>query len=196
MWTAEEIGAGANVITAIATCGAAGVAAVGLHTWKRELKGRAEFDTARSLARCVYALREALSAYRVPFYSKHEFLNGDMESADGFAHMFQNRWAPVNDALVAFGSAVLEAEALWGSDARERTNRLEACVTRVFVATEAFIANKRSAGRDFEAAPDFGRQIRADVAGALSNDQNELSQEIKAAIVAIEAMLKPHLTRK
>ncbi|WP_332752063.1 hypothetical protein [Hydrogenophaga sp.] len=195
MGAVEMTSAVADVVTAAATLGAVIVAGFGLQAWKKELKGRAEFDTARMLAKDAYALREALSGYRSPLWSSGEFPGGDMKSVEGLAAMFQNRWRPLSEALAKFDSSVLEAEALWGSTSRQQTDRLRRCVIKVFVATEALLDDKRADGEHFKADPQFGQRIRSEVAGSLDSDTNAMSSEIRASVKAIEDMLKPHLSR-
>ena len=196
MGTAEITSAVADLVTAVATLGAVGVAGFGLQAWKKELKGRAEFDTARVLAKDTYALREALSSYRVPGYSAAEFPGGDMDSADGWAAMFRDRFRPLGEALAKFDSSALEAEALWGPSSRERASRLRRCVIAVFIATESFVEDKRTRGENFKSAPEFGQRTRAEVAGTRDSDTNAMSAEIRAAVKEIEDFLKPHLARK
>ena len=61
MCAADVVSAIANVVTAIATGAAVGVAGWGLQAWKKELKGRADFEAARAMAKATYGLREALN---------------------------------------------------------------------------------------------------------------------------------------
>lgn len=196
MGAVEMTSAVADVVTAAATLGAVVVAGFGLQAWKKELKGRADFDTARMLAKDTYALREALFGYRAPGYSAAEFPEGDTSSADGWAAMFQNRWRPLSEALSKFDSTALEAEALWGPNAREKATRLRRCVITVFVATESFVEDKRMRGENFKSAPEFGQRTRAEVAGTRDSDTNSMSVEILAAVKELEDFLKPHLSRK
>jgi len=194
MSAAELTSAAADLVTAIATLGAVAVAGVGLKTWKKELKGRAEFETARSLAKDTYALREALGSFRSPLYLSSEFPEGE-HSAEGYAAMFHARWQPVRDALVKFDSSVLEAEALWGQEVRDVTALLRTSAVVVLVASEAVVEDKRSGGRDFKADPAFGIRMRADLAGMPDSETNEMSKSIRAAVKGIEDFLKPHLSR-
>lgn len=195
MSAAELTSAAADLVTAFATLGAVVVAGVGLKAWKKELKGRADFDTARMLAKDTYSLREALARYRAPGYSAAEFPGGDLNSADGWAAVFQNRWLSLGEALSKFDSTALEAEALWGPTARDKTTRLRECVSAVFVATEALVEDKRQRGENFKADEAFGQRMRADVAGTANSETNPRSVEIRAAVQEIEDFLKPHLAR-
>ena len=193
---AEITSAVANVVTAVATCCAVFVAGFGLKTWKRELKGRADFDAARQMAKATYSLRDAMTGYRSPLWLNHEFPNGDTKSPESYVVVFQNRSRSVADASSTFDTAMLEAEALWGSTARERGSLLKNCVHRLFVATAAFVDDKRANGEHFKADHKFGMDMRSVVSGMLDDEKNVLSTEISQAVSAIEELLKPHLTRK
>lgn len=195
MSAAEMTSAAADLVTAIATLGAVVVAGFGLKTWKKELKGRAEFDAARMLAKDTYALREALAGFRSPLYLASEFPEGDRSSPESYSAMFQTRWQPVSEALVRFDATVLEAEALWTKEVRDKTALLRSCAVAVLVAAEAVVEDKRSDGRDFKADPDFAIRIRADVAGMPDSESNAMSVSIRAAVKEIEDFLKPHLAR-
>lgn len=195
MSTAEVITAIANTVTAVATLGAVLVAGAGLRAWKKELQGRADFDTARALARDTYSLREAIAGYRSPFWSSAEFPEGDMSRPEGYAAMFQKRWRAVSEALTAFDSTVLEAEALWGASVLAGPKRLRHCVLVVYVATEAFVEDKKTGGENFKSDPDFGTRTREEIAGSADSQTNAMSKEILSAVSAIEESLKPHLSR-
>lgn len=195
MCAAEMTSAIADVFTAIATTGAVIVAGVGLKAWKRELKGRADFDAARAMARATYGLRDAIGSCRSPFLSGHEFPDGDMESANAYASLYQTRWRAIGDALVVFDAAVLEAEALWGAEPRESADKLKACVVELSASIDAFIADKRVKGQNFEVDRAFGVRVRSTITGALSDEKNEFSTKIRGTVAGIEGLLKQHLAR-
>lgn len=69
------------------------------------------------------------------------------------------------------------------------------CAQRLRVAMEEMIENAASGGRNFESDKKFGRQVRADVYASGSDTGNPLSNEISAAVKAIEEHLRSHLSR-
>jgi len=75
MGAVERTSAVADVLTAAAMLGAVLVAGVGLQAWNKGQKGRAEFHTARILAKDALASREAVSGYRSPLWSLTFALN-------------------------------------------------------------------------------------------------------------------------
>lgn len=195
MGAVEMTSAIADVVTAAATLGAVFVAGFGLQAWKKELKGRADFETAGAMARTTYALRDAIGSFRSPFLHGHEFPDGDTESPNAYAVVYQNRWHPIGVALTAFDAAVLEAEALWGAAPQERAAALRACIVEMNAATDAVISDKRVKGQNFEMNNAFGVRMRSTIAGAPSDDKNEFSTKIRGAVAGIEELLKKHLAR-
>lgn len=48
-----------DVLVGVAAATTAVAAVIGLRSWSRELKGKAEFEAARNLARATYKVRDA-----------------------------------------------------------------------------------------------------------------------------------------
>ena len=107
------------LIKIIAAATTAVVAVKGLRSWSRELKGKAEFETARSLALATYKLRDALRECRSPFYDNSELVHynpawagpPDQADANEYAYIYKKRFVPVFADVQQFDSHVLEAEA-------------------------------------------------------------------------------------
>ena len=186
---------GAAVTTAV-------VAYTGIEKWKKELRGKADFDVARELAKSMYYLRNEIQYCRTPFYSMPEFPEGykgsvgnhtPEEEGQAWAHLFANRWEGVGDAIEDFETATLEAEALWGADIREKTGNLRKLVAELRSSIEAFIRDKYSGGQNFKDR-DFGKEMQANVA-ATSSEENSLSKRLEAGITDLESELRPHLSR-
>ena len=193
-----------DVLLGLAAAITAVVAVLGLRKWRQELEGKARFKVARNLIRATYRLRDELRNCRNPFYSAYEFPEdykgglGAQHSAEeetrAWIHIYKNRWAPVWTALQEFDSHTLEAEALWGSAIRARTDALRKCVRELNAAIDAVIRDKASGGEDFKDR-EFGKEMRSIVAASADDDKNALNQKIEQAINNIENELRPHLRR-
>ena len=187
---------GAAVVTA-------SVAVAGLKRWRLELRGRADFEAARALARATYKLRGELAVCRSPFIRGQEFPpsyygNSNRtakEEAEGWAHVYKTRWEPVWTAIQEFDAQSLESEALWGEPARQNTQALRSCVKELNVAIEAFIEDKAEGGQNFATDREFGKRMRSTVFASGSDQSNDLSTSIAVAVKGIEEMLRPHLAR-
>lgn len=187
---------GAAVVTAC-------VAAAGLKKWRLELRGKADFEAARAMARATYKLRDELAICRSPFVRGQEFpasyheitKRTAQQEAEGWAHVYKTRWEPVWTAIQDFDTQSLETEALWGYQARQKTQAIRACVRQLNAAIEAVLEDKVQSGENFATDREFGKRMRAAVSASSDDESNELSQRIKAAIEDIEDMLRPHLAR-
>jgi len=205
MTVAEIVTIAKDVLLGLAAATTATVAVLGLRKWRQELEGKAHFETARTLIRSTYRVREAIRTCRHPFYGAHEFPEGykgspgahitDEEEYRAWAYIYKNRWAPVWDALQEFDANTLEAEALWGSNIRTKADALRQCLRELNVAIDTVLRDKAHGGRDFESDRDFGKKMRSIVAAAPDDDQNKLNQKIRQALDGIEQELRPHLRR-
>lgn len=192
-----------DVVLACAGAITATVAILGLKNWSRELRGKAEFDVARALIRSTYRLRDEIQSSRSPFVSGHEFPEDygspgpktSQQEAEAWAHVYNNRWRPVREALLDFESHVLEAEALWGREVREKADDLRQCARNLQVAMEAVIDDKVHHGENFSSDKQFGKEMRSTVSASRHDKNNTLTQKIGDAITAIEAIARPHLKR-
>lgn len=185
-----------------AACVTSYVAITGLGKWQKELNGKANFDTARDMAKSVYALRDEIRYCRSPFTSTHEFPEGysgalgdysPEEEGQAWTHVYTKRWEPVGKAVQALDVATLEAEALWGADIKEKVMALKKCVRSLNADIQSFISDKYSGGENFR-----DREYAKDVKDGIwenKPDENKLTQEINAAIKDIETVIRPHLSR-
>lgn len=193
-----------DIALAIAACVTGGVAIIGLNTWQRELKGRANFDVARQLAKSMYILRDQITYCRSPITVAQEFPNDyqgglakhtNAEEGDAWAHLYKNRWELVGKAVQDFDTASLEAEALWGHDVKVQCTKLRDCVRDLRVDIDMFIKNKYNGGESFKDIG-FANRIESGIWDVTSKDKdNELTQRINTTITGIEAFLIPHLSR-
>jgi hypothetical protein len=193
-----------DIALAGAACVTAYVAYTGLEKWQKELRGKANFDVARELAKSVYMLRDQISYCRSPFAAAAEFpedyYKGERarkhtpeEEGQAWAYIYSKRWEPVGTAMQAFDASILEAEALWGKTIKEKTTELRKCVRSLQVDIESFIQNKYSGGANFK--DDKFRRMVEEGVWDIKSEKNELTQRINKAIEGIEAEIRPHLSR-
>ncbi|OIN27962.1 hypothetical protein [Vibrio barjaei] len=191
-----------DIAVASAAVTTSAIAIMGLKSWKRELKGKTEFEVARALILSTYKLRDELKYARSPWVSGHEFpddypqnpsIRTPQIEAEAYAFVYGNRWKPVSVALQEFEAQALEGEALWGVSNKTKTQELRQCVRNLQVSIEAFINDKATGGENFRADRVFGQSVKADVWG--TENDNVLTDKINASIAAIEKEIRPHLQR-
>src|SRR5689334_8252445 len=61
-----------DILTCCAALFAAGIAFLGLRTWRAQLKGKTEFELAQRLLQSVYKVRQAIAVVRHPWMSVAE----------------------------------------------------------------------------------------------------------------------------
>jgi len=188
------------IVISIAAATTAFVAYKGLEKWQKELKGKANFDTARSLIRATYKLRDEVESSRSPFIPDREFPEDydplskktHQQQGDVYAHIYGKRWEPISEAMQDFDAYVLESEALWGPHIKEKTDALRSCIVELRVAIDALVSNKYSGGKDFFEDIEFGKTTRTKVSNT-NKDKNPLTLKINSAIKSIEIEIRPHL---
>ncbi|WP_225031024.1 hypothetical protein [Paraburkholderia sp. XV] len=196
------VGMGKDVLLGVAGIVTALVARKGLNNWLRELGGRTKFEAALALMRASYSLREALFNCRAPLVVAAEFPAGykqagvnpsTKDEVNAWNHVFKNRWSHVATALKEFDTRSLEAEAIWGSEARESTQLLSRCVSILYAAIESYIDNCVSEGENFRVDRQFSSKVRSEVFGTRTSSDNELTKQILTAIQTLEDFSRPHL---
>jgi hypothetical protein len=133
-----------DIITGISALIVAIVAVIGLGTWKKQLKGKTEYEIAQKLLRAVYRVRRAINVIRNPFIGVAEIREAMNEANmvyDPGAHVnnalnhelvFQKRWRGVLDAFVDMDAYGLEAETLWGQVVHERLQPLRQSANELY----------------------------------------------------------------
>ncbi|MNF70528.1 hypothetical protein D3C84_524390 [compost metagenome] len=189
----------AEIITAIAAITGAITAAIGVNTWRSELKGRAEFDAARNLMRSIYKSRQCIASIRSPFIFANEFPDEykttsssrtPEQEANGYAHVFKKRWEPLSPAIEEIELNMIEAEILLGKDVAQATKEFMQHVRRLQVSIETFIEEKASHIEPTDKS--FSITLRRDIFDSKSKD-NELSQSFESSVSSLERLMVKHL---
>ena len=195
---ARVVAVAKDAITGIAAAVAAVVAAKGLQTWKRQLFGNMNYELARRLLRSAYRVREAIRWVRNPLILPAETASAlkgaglndsPPESFDGRGEelVYQARWQKVAEANVEFWAEMLEAEALWGPEVRQRGDALASCTGQLYTALWRWLSRRQSPIK-----PDRMDEIEAIIYSA-GNASTKFDDDLKAALEGIEAQVRRHL---
>ena len=179
-------------MTGCAAIAATVIAALGLKTWKRQLHGNANYEVARRLLRATYRLRESIRFFRSPFISTGEMIaarkaTGQEDASEdrSEAIAYQVRWQKVSDARVEWEAELLEAEALWGPDIRERGDTLLQCLGTLHASIIRWVS------RSVRAADDLDKIMA--VIYDLEDVSADFSIKLNSAIENLELPMRPHL---
>jgi hypothetical protein len=189
-----------DVFTAAAAVTAATVAVVGLKTWKRQLRGNAEYDVARRLLRAVYKLRVSTTSLRRPMMWVEEMaaaLKETGRAADDLKAsrraVYEVRMKAVLEAGAELEVAELEGEVLWGKDFKRSLEPLHQCMSRLAVAVSEFLRygdmpelaeSQRAIMEEYEQVVyDRGRP----------NEPDAFTKQLNDAIYQVETFIRPKL---
>ena len=193
-----------DILLSIAAIVTASVAIIGLRSWKKELSGKASFEVARGLIRATYKLRDEINYGRSPFTHANEFPDDydprnktEEKEAKAWAYIFTNRWKPIAEAILEFDANVLEAEALWGGEIKDKTSELKRCAHNLRASMESYVRNEASGGRNFESNNSLSERIHSEIWSGWGDEgeTDKLSERINDSIYNIESELRPYLTR-
>lgn len=118
-----------DLITFILTTAGIIIAGIGLATWKKQIKGTKEFETAYNLHYSILKLRDAIKNVRNPAiwpsenqkaleYSKSKYPNKSREDIENNSHayVYEMRWEEIKNASTEMESYLLAAEVIWGPE--------------------------------------------------------------------------------
>jgi hypothetical protein len=187
-----------DIILSISAGIGAAVAIIGLGTWRKQLTGKVEYNAARQLLISIYKIRDAMMLVRNPFISSGEMMdinNKDEKEKnqinEGVEIAYSNRWQKVSDAHTEASTNLLEAEALWGDDIKNRYVDLTKNITKLYSTIRLYITS-------LESYSDLKFRDRdQDILYFNSEKSKDLFQiEVDKKIESIEKILKPHLNRR
>lgn len=194
-----------SVATSMAALVAAGVAFVGLRTWREQLTGRTEYELARRLFRRVLEVRDAIAAARHPFMSAAELseavkragIEAKPEDAMASRLAYGERWNRVSNALSDMQVDLLEAEVLWGDAIQSAASELHGCAATLYGAIRAYLREIerdgpfRDAAAEQRAIDHFDRSSEIVFLGAAGSDA--FADRVQGAVQQFEGLLRPKL---
>lgn len=194
-------------LVTIASLGVAAVVAInGLQTWRRQLKGTADYELAKRLLKATYRLRDALQSVRTPFMSSGEVAQAmkeaqlDIKPSDEGYHaasntaVYQMRWKPVVEAYQALELEAIETEALWGPEARTATTTIRKSIASLNIALGTVLEEWQSRGVGL--LDEETRLANRRIVFSMSQpEQDPFTKDLNSAVDTIEDLARPYLTR-
>lgn len=192
METEKIINIISDLITAVSSLVIAGLAVYGvLWEWKKQMRGKTEYDIARRYLKTALQLRDAMRFVRNPFISLEE-----METAlkeNGFSSedykdnqktnraVYSTRWKKIMEARTNMEAELLEAEVSWGIDARKAQESLNKLVIDLYISLKSYLDGHSK-------MDEKGRELIYDL-----GEEDEFSKKVASSIKEIEDFLKPYL---
>lgn len=179
----------AEVISAIAAVVVAAAAIPGLNAWRKQTKGKVEYELARRYLRAIYKLRDAVKIVRNPFISVSEMDDSllkqgkevdDTENRNWA--VYATRWQKVSEAFSDLEVESREAEVLWGKEFKNLEKEPESLIRKLRAEIALFVRGHSSAETD---------SFLYD-----SGEDDAFTIEINNSIRPIEKYLSKHLDLK
>lgn len=202
----EWISAGKDVLVGLSVVTAAVFAYLCLSAWKKELKGKSEYQLAKDVLKSVYRVREAFKHVRNPAIYQYEYPeemrdhHGHLKREhdyEGKAHVYEKRWEVMAKAFGELEEHHLEAQVEWGPKFQNRITKLRSCHVDLMIAIQQMLERKKNPRE----APLNKPEERAEERSVLyhlgkDSKHDKFTPEIDDAINEFERWLRPHIEHK
>ena len=181
------------------------IAGLGLQSWRKQLKGKTEYELAQKYLKAAYKIREALARVRNPILSAAETYEAMKETniqgnpvtdpkvqTRCEAAVYQRRWQKVQEAFLDLDSISLEAEAFWGKGVKDNLKPLRQCGSILMGNIELHFRQKEKPPREYDSEAEKKRES---IIYSFPDDpsDNPFSNEITNAVNLIEDFIRPRL---
>jgi hypothetical protein len=188
---------------ALAAFGGLVIAALGLRTWKQQLRGTAEYDLARRLLRAALQVRDEIARLRnrwavVIAQSEADNASSTAEESKrkGWSPEFERAaydraWRSLAAARSNLAVELTEAEVLWGTNARELIEPLDDCIAELSRAVRLHLSESAPWYR--MESEDVIRAREAILYDESIDGSDGFAKRIDTAVAKIDSALRPHL---
>ena len=184
-----------DVITFLFTLAGLVIAGMGLATWKKQIHGTKEFETAYNLRYSILKLRDAIKHVRNPMiwpsesnralkYSKEKYPEKQEQiDKNTDAYVYEMRWEEIVSASTEMESHLLFAEVLWGTEILNLVKPINKKITELNICLKQNFQPKLRT-KDFKEIDD----VMYDTSGEEGEDK--FTKDVTSAVKEINDYLK------
>lgn len=169
------------------------IAAMGLNTWRRQIKGTDKYKVASDLLLETYRVGEGIGVVRSSFIqyvpAQNEADTREMNEFVGYVEAMDKRWKQVLDPLVQLSLMSLKAEVHLGKELKQAVDGLMRLVRELQVTYESYLDCKRPGSGVTES--DFDREARKILWSKPTGDT--FSERVNESIGKIELQARKYL---
>ena len=192
-----------DVLVAFAAVGTVAAAFMGLSAWRRELRGRTEYDLARRVIKATYGVMSAIQDVRHPFMYVGEFERSAEQRGKTYdprdlsgafqEFVYEDRWKALQEALIVLDTEVVEAQVVWGLAFKDRIEPLKRCVGELRYHLGHYLRERdkthttKAQIDKFEAAHDVVYTVSDDP------DKDQFLRKMLDAVDVIESEVRPFM---
>ena len=131
------------------------IAFSGLRTWRKELKGKSEYQKAKDVLKAVYRVKDGFRAVRSPAIYSYEYPKemcddwGHLKREhqyEGTVHVYQTRFKILDDAFRELEEQNLDAQVEWGNEFEEVIKPLRLCRIELLLAVQDHLEEHKVGG--------------------------------------------------
>lgn len=179
----------------------------GLSTWKKQLRGKTDYNLSKSILVTLFKYRDTIHSLRHPAMFGYEMpepkdeersaMSSDEIRFYGLQKAYEKRWSAVQDQRAKLYGDLVEAEALWGNDLKAIFKEIFSLEHELFVSVRNYLTmsnpkeneNRKAAVRRLDLKR---RDILYD---DLSDDGDEFKNDLANQIGKAEDYLKSKLNK-
>lgn len=176
------------------------VALAGLNTWRKQLRGKSEYELAKKVLRQIYEYRQALESVRFGFFSPEEMERAREESSEESGDreartreqltIYTHRIEKVNDVRVGLEGTLIEVEVLLSKDLPAKVRQLYRFEDELSGAIREHLDAIRTGTR-----PDDRERIHRTIISRSNREEDDFYQRFQSEIEDIEKDISPYLKR-
>ena len=185
-----------DIVSILGTIGTLTLGTIGLTTWRRQLRGTAEYEVAKKALRLTYEVQDAIRAVRYPMlYLRQEEVEAG-RSLQEEQRIYQERLNRLEAKWSELRTVILESRVIWGLGAesrfkalRERIATLHSEIWLHFWLKGAYAGPGATVDRNPE------RVAANDKVVYFASDEDDFSKEVGAAVDRIEEFFERRVRR-
>lgn len=193
-----------NVVVSACALSTAIIALIGYNKWKKELKGKSEYEKAKEVLKAVYKVKRGFSIVRNPMMFSYEYPEhirdnpGHAEGNDRYeaiAHAYEKRWKHLNDAFQELEDLNLDAIVEWGSEFSEVIVPLRKCKGELLVCLQRHLQSLKNPERAVSKREegDEERSVLYEIGS--DSELDSFTPQIYESISGIEKKLRKHIEK-
>lgn len=193
---------GRNLVQIVFQLIASYVAIVGLRSWIIQLKGKTEYEAAKNVIVGAYRIRDEIKRCRSAFMTPDEWaerkpVEGESEQKKQTGESYfayTQRYNRVANALNDWYPAIVEAEALFGEEARQVIAKLQACCRKLRASIDIY-HRALYRGEESDRTEKYFNIIEGITASDGFDDDN-FQQDLDSAIQGIQEFFSKYIVSR
>lgn len=143
-----------SVIVSICAVVTTGLAVFGFSKWRRELKGKSEYELSKSILKAVYRVKRGVAIVRnrctygneAPPQSEDDSGGRRYLDYEHYRHIYDNRWQHISEPMAALEDLLIDAKAEFGRSFDFLVIPLRQFLVSLNLSLENYLESKKNTG--------------------------------------------------